>query len=229
MLISKNSINTLIGKLENSEELFCSGLFLSARWFTVSQLDYEGLQVIIMPDKDSAEYCTADLYNLIEGDRVFFLPDSGKSLERSNYKSSLGVQRTSAIGKILEYDEGNLYIVTYPSALEEEIPSVEKINESVQGWYLEKEAALDVAEKDYYTALAEYDAMKSGKDKATSDLNYATKIYGEESSQYNAALKKYKTSSKSLFGADVNLGIARDKFSFANQAAHKAFLTSRLS
>ena len=84
MLISKNSINTLISKLEKSEELFCNGLFLSARWFTVSQLDYEGLQVIVMPDKDSAEYCAADLYNLIEGDRVFFLPDSGKSLERSN-------------------------------------------------------------------------------------------------------------------------------------------------
>ena len=149
MLISKNSINTLIGKLENSEELFCSGLFLSARWFTVSQLDYEGLQVIIMPDKDSAEYCTADLYNLIEGDRVFFLPDSGKSLERSNYKSSLGVQRTSAIGKILEYDEGNLYIVTYPSALEEEIPSVEKINESV----LKLSVGEEISHEDIVNAL----------------------------------------------------------------------------
>ena len=105
----------------------------------------------------------------------------------------------------------------------------EKINESVQGWYLEKEAALDVAEEEYYAALAQYDAMKSGKDKATSDLNYATKIYGEESSQYNAALKKYNISSESLFGAEVNLSIARDKFGFANQAAHKAFLTSKLS
>ena len=131
MLISKNSINTLIDKIGKSGEVFCSGLFLSARWFTVSQYDYDGLQVIVMPDKDSAEYCAADLYNLIEGDRVFFLPDSGKSLERSNYKSSLGVQRTSAIGKILEYKDGGLYVVTYPSALEEGIPSVEKINDSL--------------------------------------------------------------------------------------------------
>ena len=106
MLISKNSINTLIDKVGKSGEVFCSGLFLSARWFAVSQYDHDGLQMIVMPDKDSAEYCAADLYNLIEGDRVFFLPDSGKSLERSNYKSSLGVQRTSAIGKILEYEEG---------------------------------------------------------------------------------------------------------------------------
>ena len=118
MLISTNSINTLSKKIDDSSEVFCSGLFLSARWFAVSQLDRDGVQVIIMPDRESAEYCSVDLYNLTEGDKVFFLPDSGKRLERSNYKSSLGVQRTSAIGKILEYKEGQLFIVTYPSALE---------------------------------------------------------------------------------------------------------------
>ena len=112
-------------------EVFCSGLFLSARWFVVSQLDYDGLQVIILPDKDSAEYCAADLYNLTEGDSVFFLPDSGKNLERSNYKSSLSVQRTSAIGKILDYKEGKCIIVTYPSALEEGMPEAEKIRQSI--------------------------------------------------------------------------------------------------
>ncbi|MBR2127616.1 MAG: transcription-repair coupling factor [Bacteroidales bacterium] len=112
-------------------ETFCSGLFLSARWFVVSQLDHDGIQVIVLPDKESAEYCAADLYNLIEGDCVFFLPDSGKSLERSNYKSTLSVQRTSAIGKILEHDEGKLIVVTYPSAMEEGIPSAQKIKESL--------------------------------------------------------------------------------------------------
>ena len=112
-------------------ETFCSGLFLSARWFVVSQLDHDGIQVIVLPDKESAEYCAADLYNLIEGDCVFFLPDSGKSLERSNYKSTLSVQRTSAIGKILEYNEGKLIVVTYPSAMEEGIPSVQKIKDSL--------------------------------------------------------------------------------------------------
>ena len=131
MLISTGSINTLSDRLNVSSEVFCSGLFLSARWFAVSQLDRDGVQVIIMPDRESAEYCSVDLYNLIEGDKVFFLPDSGKTLERSNYKSSLGVQRTSAIGKILEYKEGQLLIVTYPSALEESIPSAEKIRKSL--------------------------------------------------------------------------------------------------
>ena len=111
--------------------MFCSGLFLSARWFVVSQLDYEGLQLIVMPDRESAEYCAVDLYNLIEGDNVFFLPDSGKRLEKSNYKASLGVQRTSALGKIIDYKEGRLIVVTYPSALEEGIPSASSIKSSL--------------------------------------------------------------------------------------------------
>ncbi len=131
MLISTDSVKKLAERLSSSMETFCSGLFLSARWFVVSQLDHDGMQLIVLPDKDSAEYCAADLYNLIEGDRVFFLPDSGKNLERSNYKSSLGVQRTSAIGKMLDHDGGQLFIVTYPSALEEGIPEEDRIRQSI--------------------------------------------------------------------------------------------------
>ena len=131
MLISTESIKGLISKSEKSREVFCEGLFLSARWFVVSQYDYEGVQLIVMPDKDSAEYCAADLYNLIEGDKVFFLPHSGKNLERSNYKSTLGVQRTSAVGKILSHKDDTLIIVTYPAALEELIPSADNIRKSI--------------------------------------------------------------------------------------------------
>ena len=131
MLISTRSVNKLAETYRSSAEIFCSGLFLSARWFVVSQLDHDGMQLIVLPDKESAEYCAADLYNLIEGDKVFFLPDSGKNLEKSNYKSTLGVQRTSAVGKILEYKEGQLLIVTYPSALEECIPDTGRIRESL--------------------------------------------------------------------------------------------------
>ena len=131
MLISTESINKLLVKSEKERESYCNGLFLSARWFTVSQYDYDSIQLIVLPDKETAEYCAADLYNLIEGDNIFFLPDSGKSLERSNYKSSLGVQRTSAIGKIITYQDGTLVLVTYPSALEEKIPSIKSISDSI--------------------------------------------------------------------------------------------------
>ncbi|MGN1210218.1 MAG: transcription-repair coupling factor [Candidatus Cryptobacteroides sp.] len=133
MLISSKSVGEIAGRIGKYKEIFCSGLFLSARWFVVSQLDNEGVQLIVLPDRDSAEYCAADLYNLVDADMVYFLPDSGKNLERSNYKSSLGVQRTSAIGKILESSSsgGGMIAVTYPDALEELIPDTGKIRESL--------------------------------------------------------------------------------------------------
>ena len=135
MLISSKSVNTLATEISSKSETFCTGLFLSARWFVVSGLDHDGIQMIVMPDRESAEYCAVDLYNLIEGDCVFFLPDSGKRLEKSNYKASLSVQRTAAIGKILAYlsdnDKGKLIIVTYPSALEEGVPAPASIKESL--------------------------------------------------------------------------------------------------
>ena len=125
LLISQKSVSELSDKIEKSEETYCSGLFLSARWFVVSQVNRQGINFIVLPDRDSAEYCSSDLYNLVDGDRVFFLPDSGKKIEKSNYKSSLGVQRTSSIGKIMEYDGAEqLFFVTYPEALEESVPEV---------------------------------------------------------------------------------------------------------
>ena len=129
MLISSNSSAVLQKKLENAPEVFCSGLFLSARWAVLSQVAQEGLHLVVLPTRESAEYCSADLYNLVEGDCVFFLPESGKSVERSNYKSSLGVQRTAALGKLLGHaTEDKLFIVTYPEALEEKVPAPEKLS-----------------------------------------------------------------------------------------------------
>ena len=131
MLISSKSVTALAGSMGSRSETFCSGLFLSARWFVVSGLDHDGIQMIVMPDRESAEYCAVDLYNLVEGDCVFFLPDSGRKLEKSNYKASLSVQRTAAIGNIINHKDGKLIIVTYPSALEEGVPAPASINESL--------------------------------------------------------------------------------------------------
>ena len=132
MLISVNSSTLLQKKLQNSDEVFCSGLFLSARWAVLSQVATEGTHLVILPTRESAEYCSADLYNMVEGDCVFYLPESGKSVERSNYKSSLGVQRTAAVGKLLNAQaEEKLFIVTYPEALEEKLPSAQKLSDAL--------------------------------------------------------------------------------------------------
>ena len=133
MLISSKSASELSSALSARKEVYCKGLFLSARWFVLSQVARNGTHVVIMPDKESAEYCSSDLYGLVDGDIVFFLPDSGKVVEKSNFKSSVGVQRTSAIGKLLSNGDnsGRLFIVTYPDALKEKTPSAQKIGKSL--------------------------------------------------------------------------------------------------
>lgn len=133
MLISGKSTYELASRLAVRREVYCKGLFLSARWFVLSQVAESGTHVVILPDKESAEYCASDLYGLVEGDIVFYLPDSGKVVEKSNFKSSVGVQRTSAIGKLMANVDNSqrLFIVTYPDALKERIPSAGKIEKSL--------------------------------------------------------------------------------------------------
>ncbi|MBR4809222.1 MAG: transcription-repair coupling factor [Bacteroidales bacterium] len=89
------------------------------------------MNFIILPNREAAEYCSADLYSLTSGDSVFFLPSSGKNIERSNYKSSLSVQRTAAVEKILSSRKEKLFIVSYPEALEELIPGTRTLKNSV--------------------------------------------------------------------------------------------------
>ena len=131
MLISSTSTSRLVESISGGRETFCSGLYLSARWFVFSQAASAGTHFIILPTKEAAEYCAADLYNLIEGDRVFYLPSSGKGIERSNYKSSLGVQRTAAVGELLGGNGGLKVFVTFPEALEEMIPDPAAIRSSI--------------------------------------------------------------------------------------------------
>lgn len=124
MLISSDSCSKLDTILKQSgKDIYLKGLFLSARWFVLSQLETTGVNLVILPDRESAEYCTSDLYNLVEGDRVLFLPVSGKNVARSNYKSSLEVQRTAAVSRIIDKPRERAFYVTYPEALEEGIPS----------------------------------------------------------------------------------------------------------
>ena len=131
MLISEKSALLLQNELQEREEVFCSGLFLSARWAVLSQVAKENIHFIVLPTREAAEYCSADLYNMVEGDCVFFLPESGKNVERSNYKSSLGVQRTAAIGQLMNYQEGRLFLVTYPEALEEKVPAAAELSSAL--------------------------------------------------------------------------------------------------
>lgn len=132
MLISTKSCTELQKKLDKGRgDIFCRGLFLSARWIVLSGVVRKGVHFIILPNIEAAEYCTSDLYNFIDGDRVFFLPESGRNVERSNYKSSLAVQRTAAISSIISGEDDLKLIVSYPEAIAEKVPSVKEISDSI--------------------------------------------------------------------------------------------------
>lgn len=132
MLISTKSCTELQKRLDKGRgDIFCRGLFLSARWIVLSGVVRKGVHFIILPNIEAAEYCTSDLYNLVDGDRVFFLPESGRNVERSNYKSSLAVQRTAAISSIISGGDDLKLIVSYPEAIAEKVPSVKDISDSI--------------------------------------------------------------------------------------------------
>ena len=124
---------------------------------------------------------------------------------------------------------GSAFTFSRAIAMQNAEDTKNNIDDSVKGYYLEKENKKAQAEEKYYAALAQYDAMKSNQESAIKNLKYATSMYGDGSSQYSDAFKKYNLSAKSLFGADVNLSVARDQFNFANTSAFKAYLSTQLT
>ena len=72
--LMRRQIEEIITSFEKKKEIYLEGLFLSARWFVVSGAAQEGLNVVILPNSEAAEYASSDLYALTEGDVVFFLP-----------------------------------------------------------------------------------------------------------------------------------------------------------
>ena len=150
MLISKEATKKLKSSILDNNTSYCVGLFNSAKWFVLSNIANKNTNLVILPDKETAEYCTADLYTLLEGDVVFFLPTSGRNNERSNYKSTLEVQRTAAISKIIENKDDLLVIVSYPEALEEGIPLKEDIKKSLLSLELGQQIKFDEIKKSLF-------------------------------------------------------------------------------
>ncbi|MBQ9547753.1 MAG: transcription-repair coupling factor [Bacteroidales bacterium] len=143
MLISTKTTARLCERLGVERELYCDGLYLSARWFVLAQAARSGVHLVVLPDREAAEYCAADLYHLTEGDEVFFLPPTGKGVERSNYKSSLNVQRTAAISRLLDSKAARSIVVSWPEALEERIPSGKNLRASVLSLTVGEEISFD--------------------------------------------------------------------------------------
>lgn len=211
MLISSKSLNELRGRIFSEKKIFCRGLFLSARWFVVSELSGSGLHLVILPNKETAEYCCADLYGLVEGDKVFFLSETGSGVERSNYKSSLGVQRTAAIDRIISNKGENSIIVSYPEALSELIPCSKDIKDSVFTLKVGDEISFDEMKErlsgqgfdkvDFVSAPGQYAVRGSIIDIFSYSYNnpYRLSFWGDEIEKIN------------IFNCNTQLSISEEK------------------
>ena len=213
MLISSESCRILGDKLSSGcDREYCRGLFLSAKWFVLSQTAARGLHLVVLPDKETAEYCTSDLYNLIEGDKVFFLPESGKNVERSNYKSSLAVQRTAAIGAVMSWKKDELkLVVSYPEALEERVPSARSIKDSVlkikAGQEISHDSIVEILSRngfekvDFVSAPGQYAIRGSIVDIFSYSWNYPYRIsfWGNEVEKIN------------IFDCNTQLSVSEEK------------------
>lgn len=149
MLISSENVNKVKEAFsKGAGEIFVNGLFLSAKWVLVNEIAQKGINVIMLPDRESAEYCASDLYNLRGDDSVYLLPPSGNHLERSARKATYNVQRTAAVSAIIDYGKAgasdkNIVIVTYPEALEEEFVEKSEIAKAVLAVHKGEEISLD--------------------------------------------------------------------------------------
>ena len=212
-MISSESCRILGDKLRSGcDRVYCRGLFLSAKWFVLSQTAGNGLHLVVLPDKETAEYCTSDLYNLIEGDKVFFLPESGKNVERSNYKSSLAVQRTAAIGAVMSWKKDELkLVVSYPEALEERVPSARSIKDSVlkikAGQEISHDSIVEILSRngfekvDFVSAPGQYAIRGSIVDIFSYSWNYPYRIsfWGNEVEKIN------------IFDCNTQLSVSEEK------------------
>lgn len=121
----------------NVKKILLTGLYSSAKAYTISYSIQSGLHLIILNNREDALSCVNDLYHLSNEDNVFFLPSSNsKRVGNSVKDASVKVQRTSAIAALNEY-KNNLYkseyliLVTYIDALNEAIISEKKLQENI--------------------------------------------------------------------------------------------------
>ncbi len=119
-ILKKESVETVINSLKNSDikEILVEGLFSSAKAFLLSSVIKKGVNLIILNNKEEASSCANDLYNLVDENKVFFLPTSKDASSR--------VQRTSTLGAVINYkkeieEDDYIIIVSYIDSIEEDV------------------------------------------------------------------------------------------------------------
>ena len=107
------------------------GLYGSSKSFALAGAAEKGVTVVIMDNKEEAQFFTNDLYNLLQEENVFFFPTSSNLVSNkinTIKDSSQKVQRSAAISALNGFITGKnkekqIILVAYPASVFEKIPN----------------------------------------------------------------------------------------------------------
>ncbi len=140
---SQKSQKELVGLLKsnNCKRISLNGLNASSKVYAFSDAVEslnKGVHVVILENREQAQFFSNDLYNILGDKYVYYFPTSSRGISKiSTLKdSSQKVQRSAAINALENFIKGNfpekfIVFVTYPGALLEKIVNRKKLSESI--------------------------------------------------------------------------------------------------
>ncbi len=141
LFFSQEASFKLKGALEdsNARTVNIGGLYGSSKALAMSSAFKEGINIVVMDNREEAQFITNDLYNLMEEENVFYFPASsnlGRSKINTIKDSSQKVQRSAAISSLNSFFSGEgknskIILVTYPAAIYEKIPNRKLVEKNI--------------------------------------------------------------------------------------------------
>lgn len=128
-------------KDEGQKRVVLNGLHASSKAYAFSDAVEslnKGVHIVLMPNREDAQFFSNDLYNILGEDNVFYFPSSSYRTARiSTIKdSSQKVQRSAAISALSSFNEGDfkgkfIVLVTYPGAINEKILNNKTLSDNI--------------------------------------------------------------------------------------------------
>ena len=129
-ILNRQYIKELSGYISDPDikNISVSGLYASAKSFALSSTVTSGIHIVILHKREEAAGFINDLYNLIGEDNVFFFPPSKDF--------STKVQRTAAIGAVVDYKKGvsphpYIVLVGYKESFDEGVLEEKLLKKSI--------------------------------------------------------------------------------------------------
>lgn len=126
-------------KDKNINVIGVGGLYGSSKSIIMSSSFKEGVNIVIMDNKEDAQFTANDLYNLMDEECVYFFPSSSNMTQSkiSTIKdSSRKVQRSAALSSLNSFFGGEsvakkVVLVAYPASIYEKVPSRNTLKKNI--------------------------------------------------------------------------------------------------